>query len=965
MFTSDRPHLFGIPSGTDFSRAFVEGLDRLLGSDPFAQARATIYVNNRRTGRRITELMSASGARLLPRIVPVSDLGLSEVAGMPPPVPSLRRQLSIAQLIRALLDRQPDLAPRSAAFDLAESLVALMDEMSDEAVDPETLIGQDFGDLSVYWQRSAAFLSLVAEHFGPDSAAELTQAGRLASVVAALTTAWEEQPPAHPVIVAGSTGSRGSTHALMRAVSRLPNGAVVLPGFDFDLPEAVWTVIADEGAEDHPQFRFARLCRALDVAPPEVRPWRDAAGGHPRNRLISLALRPAPVSDQWIAEGPRLGDLTPATEGLTLIEAPTLRDEALSIALALRQAVEAGRTAAVVTPDRRLTRQVAAELERWGITADDSAGAPLALSPAGRLLRLAAAALAEAPGSEALLILLKHPLVNAVDRQVHLERVRRLELTLRRKGHPAPSADLLREMIADKGAWSDWVVGLVSPGTDGRDAADHVADHIALVDRLGAGPAGRADAAHGPWSGADGAEARRVMATLEREAGHGGWLTRVEYRDLVESLLARGEVRQAIAGHPQVRFWGTIEARVQGADLVILAGLNDGVWPAHPPPDPWMNRAMRRTVGLTSPERRIGLSAHDFQQAVSAPTAILTRSLRADGAQTVPSRWLARLTNLLDGLPEGKPALAAMRRRGSGLLALAAAMDRRAPRRPPVPRPAPRPPVDARPTQLSVTEFRTLVSDPYAIYARHVLRLRPLDPLRAEPDRPLQGDLQHKVLERFVLDTLDDPARMEPGHLLEIADRILTDEVHWPAVRQIWRARMVALADWFVDEESRRRQVSSPVVIETKGSLHLPELGFTLTGKPDRIDRYQDGRLEVVDYKSGKVPAPADIDRLDRQLWLLALMIEGGAFVEAGSGVALVTHYGLGETRVSANAVDADLLARHRDDLLALLRAYQARERGYASKRLAEMDRFEGDYDHLARRGEWSPAQMPEGEDVG
>jgi ATP-dependent helicase/nuclease subunit B len=963
MFTSDRPRLFGIPPGTDFCAAFVEGLNRRGPADPFARARSLVYVNTRRTGRRMVELLAGAGATLMPRILPVQDLGLNEAAGLPPPVPPLRRTLALARLVRGLLDTRPELAPRSAAFDLAESLSALLDEMSDESVDPSTLIGQDFGDLSEHWQNSAEFLDLAARVFGPDSGAERTPAGRLAAVVAAQTRRWAETPPDHPVIVAGSTGSRGSTHALMRAVALLPQGAVVLPGFDFDLPAEIWDLIAETGAEDHPQYRFARLCRALDVPPAEVRPWSQAAGGVPRNRLVSLALRPAPVSDQWITEGPRLGDLAPATEGMTLIEAPTQRDEALAIALVLRQAVEEGRTAAVVTPDRRLTRQVAAELTRWGIEPDDSAGAPLALSAAGRLLRLTAAALAQPLTAEALLTLLKHPMVHAGSRRGdHLFRVRRLEARLRRYGHPAPPPDVLRGLI-EAGFWGDWVVELMPPPPVARALPDHVAAHLMLVHRLAAGPASRGDK-EAPWSGPDGAEALRTMTTLAREAENGGFLTAAEYRDLIETLLARGEVRQAIADHPQVRFWGTLEARVQGADVVILAGLNEGTWPAHPAPDPWMNRAMRRTVGLTSPERRIGLSAHDFQQAVCAGTAVLTRSVRSEGAQTVPARWLARLTNLLDGLPLGKPALFAMRARGRDWLTLADAMDTSAPTVPAATRPAPRPPVEVRPNRLSVTEFRTLVSDPYAIYARHVLGLRRLDPLRPDADRPLQGEILHKVLERFVLDSVADPARLDAGHLMAIADEVLDAEVHWAGVRRIWRARIAAMADWFVAEEALRRRQASPFLVEAKASLDLPEIGFTLIGKPDRIDRHADGRLEIVDYKSGKAPSPQDIDKLDRQLWLLALMAEAGAFGEA-AGVAYVTHYGLSERRIAQTAADAETMTARRADLMALLAAYRTRERGYAAKRMAEKDPWEGDFEQLARLGEWSPAELPAGEDVG
>lgn len=963
MFGPETPRLFGTPPGEDFCRAFTEGLIARAPDDPFVLARTTIYVNTRRTGRRMIELMSASGAQLLPRILPVSELSLTESLGLPPPVPGLRRRLQLTQVIRALLDKQPELAPRAAAYDLADSLAELMDEMADEAVEPETLIGQDFGELSEHWARSAEFLALIARYFGPDSAAERTAAGRLAEVVGALSKRWADTPPTDPVIVAGSTGSRGSTHALMRSIARLPQGAVVLPGFDFDLPPTVWEVISKSAAEDHPQYRFARLCQTLDVVAGSVEPWVQSASGRPRNLLMSLALRPAPVSDQWVVEGPALGPLGPATEGLSLIEAPSQRIEALAIALALRDAIGRGETAAVVTPDRRLTRTIAAELDRWGLIPDDSAGEPLAQSTAGRLLRLTAEALVEMPAADALLTLLKHPQVHSgPDRPRHLAFTRSLELQLRSDRHPYPGAEALRRAAPEGAeAWTEWLIGALEQNRGPMALADHVRNHVAMTELLAAGPAGGGS----PWSGPDGAEARRTMATLEREAEHGGWLTATEYRDLVQAMLAKGEVRQAQTGHPQLKIWGTIEARVQGADLVVLAGLNEGTWPAHPAPDPWMNRPMRKTVGLTSPERRIGLSAHDFQQAVSGGRVILSRALRVDGAETVPARWLQRLTNLLDGLNEGKPVLAAMRARGTGLVALSERLDRRAEHVGPSPRPAPCPPVEARPRRLSVTEIQTLIRDPYAIYARHILGLRRLDPLRPEPDLPLQGTLLHDLLERFIRDSRTDPAQLTSTHLAALADALFERSIPWPGIRRIWRAKVAGFADWLVATETARRAFATPVALEQKERLRLDDPPFLLTGKPDRIDRLADGSLEIIDYKSGKLPAKQTVELFDRQLMLLAMMAEAGAFPDLGTArVSKVTHYGLGEGKVRETEVTPEQVSETARQLASLLQDYLRPSKGYMSKRMFERDRFEGDFDHLARLGEWSAADWPVPEQV-
>ena len=386
--------VFSVELGVDLPRALVSGLEtRLADQPPEAWARVEIYVSTRRMQRRIQAILAEGPPRLTPRIRTISDLGRDPgFADLPAPVPSLRRRLELTRLIASLLKVQPDLAPRAALFDLADSLAGLMEEMQTEAVSPAHLQQLDVANHSAYWARSLKFLEIVAHYFddGRNAAPDADTRQRL--VIERLATRWAQNPPSHPVIVAGSTGSRGATALFMREVARLPQGALVLPGFDSDLPAAVWERLSEpvEG-EDHPQFRFARLLGDLALAPGAVRQWapEHVPSSPARNRLVSLALRPAPVTDQWLEEGAKItrAALEQATAGLSLIEAPSPRAEAVAIALRLRRAVEDGQKAALITPDRVLTRQVSAALARWDIEADDSAGKPLALSAPGRFLR--------------------------------------------------------------------------------------------------------------------------------------------------------------------------------------------------------------------------------------------------------------------------------------------------------------------------------------------------------------------------------------------------------------------------------------------------------------------------------------------------------------------------------------------------------------------------------------------------
>jgi len=970
---ADTPRVFALPPGADFARHLARGLlARAATLPPEALAQAEIWVNTRRMQRRIADLMAADGARLLPRLRLVTDLGRdAHVPGLLPPVPALRRRLELAQLVAGLLDAAPDLAPRAAIHDLADSLARLMAEMQGEGVPPEILAHLDIADHARHWERSLAFIRLVAQWFGPDAPPDAE--ARQRRVVDHLIARWQAAPPAHPIIVAGSTGSRGTTARLMQAVAHLPQGALVLPGFDFDMPAPAWASLQDVlSSEDHPQFRFRRLLDGLGMTPESVRPWAAETAPDPaRNRLISLALRPAPVTDQWRAEGAGLGDLPAATRDMTLIEAPSPRAEALAIALILRDAAETGTRAALITPDRTLTRQVTAALDRWGILPDDSAGRPLALSAPGRFLRHVAGLFGQRLTAGALITLLKHPLAHSgPGRGQHLLLTRTLERHLRRFGPPFPDAAALAAWAAAEKAegaeaWVAWLGTLLAGLDDPSDQPleTHVARHLALAEALAAGPHGAP--AGDLWEEAAGQEARRLCDELRAEAVHGGAMSPPDYAALFTGLAQSREVREAVQAHPGIMVWGILEARVQGADLVILAGLNEGVWPENPAPDPWLNRAMRAQAGLLLPERQIGLAAHDFQQAACAPRVILSRAQRDAEAECVPARWINRLTNLLGGLPaqEGPAALAAMLARGQHWLTLAAAMEADFTPAAPAPRPAPRPPLAARPRELPVTAITRLIRDPYHVYARHVLRLYPLDPLHKSPDMLLRGSVLHKVVERF---TRGDGDGDDRARLMALTDVALAETVPWATARRLWRAHMDNVADTFLAWEAAH--AGTPELIEKKGSVLLDRHGFTLTARPDRIDSLPDGRLHILDYKTGKPPNEKQQRHFDKQLLLEAAMAENGAFAQLGPReVAAITYVSLSPSNPKPveTVLPPGLTHEIWTELEALITAYMRPEQGYASRRAVERQGWPGDYDHLARFGEWQTSDAPVATDVG
>ncbi|MGI3169795.1 double-strand break repair protein AddB [Pseudooceanicola sp. C21-150M6] len=963
---SDRPRVFGLPPGVDFPQLLVDGiLARMAGQPPEALGRVQLIVNTRRMQRRVRAIFDAGPALLMPRIHLLAEFGETFAPGrIPASVSALRRRLSLIQLVQALLDREPGLAPRAALYDLADSLAGIFDEMRGEGVSPEGLNGLDVSSHSDHWARALKFLSIVqqvdAQDEGPDPSA------RLRMVAEFLQEAWREAPLQDPVIVAGSTGSRGATNLLMQAVARLPQGALILPGFDFDLPETVWEDHLEDTltAEDHPQYRFRSLTRDLGLRKSDVTAWQVSAENQSRNRLVSLALRPAPVTDQWLSEGPLLDDLDRAMADVTLLEAPSPREEAQAIALRLRLAAETGQKAALITPDSTLARQVKSALDRWAIIPDDSLGEPLHLTAPGRFLRQIMSLFHRKMGAEVLLALLKHPLCHAGgDRNQHLMLTRSLELKLRRHGPPFPDAQVIRDFAATQrqeiaGDWAEWIVDhiLTLPMPEPVLLAEGLERLLTHADRLCAGC--RAEA--GPlYEEAAGQELARAIEELTGAADAGGIMAAPDLDNLLTAVLRGREARDSAAPHPDILIWGTLEARVQGADLVILAGLNEGVWPEAPTPDPWLNRQMRSDLGLLLPERKIGLSAHDFQQAVGAREVWLSRAMRGSEAETVASRWLNRLTNLLNGLGDaGRSELAAARARGAYWLGLVQALEAVEPVTP-APRPAPVPPVEARPRKLSVTRIKTLIRDPYAIYAREVLRLKPLDPLMKAPDALMRGIAVHEVMESFVREVTADRTRLSVDRLMALTQAVLEDNVPWAEARLLWLARMARAADAVVEGEVARQLAGQPAKYEVEGGTSLTGIDFRLTAQADRIDIDARGNALIYDYKTGTMSSAKQQKAFDLQLLLEAAMVERGAFEGIDPRHTVRAAFiGLGG---NTKEVDAPLEEMPTEEVWArfstLIQQYFDPDQAYVARRALFRVEDISDYDHLARHGEWDITQ--------
>jgi ATP-dependent helicase/nuclease subunit B len=987
------PRVYTIPAGVPFLDALAEGIIARAGADPLALSRVTVLLPTRRACRALREAFlrrTAGQPTLLPRLRPIGDVDDDELAliadesgpgadigELPPAVAPLRRRLMLARTILKLAAETGDIT-EPQAVELAAELARLLDHVQTERLSFERLATLVPDEYAEHWRRTVEFLKILTAHWPKilETEGAIDPALRRDRTLAALAQHWRDHPPATPIYAAGSTGSLPATAELLGVIARLPQGAVVLPGLDGDLDEESWAALD----ETHPQFGLHQLLENLDIERSAVAPWPHgtaARAAAERRTLISAALRPAPATGAW-------RDLPPqpagALSGLARIDCAHPQQEAQVIALLLREALETdGRTAALITPDRDLARRVAAELGRFGIGIDDSAGRPLGATPPLTYLRLVAEVGCGGAAPAPLLALLKHPLAAGGLPPVEFRsRARRLEIAALRGPRLGPGLGSLVAALREtkEAGLAEWVAALADDAGSFADLARRCAPpaellraHVELAERWAA-----TDDAAGParlWAGEAGEAASDFVAELADAARDFAPIAGDAYPGFLEACLVGRVLRPAWGGHPRLQILSPLEARLIGVDLAILGGLNEGTWPPHADNDPWMSRPMRREFGLPAPERRVGLSAHDFTQACGAPDVVLTRAARVEGAPTVPSRWLQRLDAVLHATH-----LEAELDRRPELLVWQSALDQTEPPPVPVP-PSPRPPRAARPRRLSVTEIETWRRDPYAIYARHVLKLRALDPIDADPGAAERGMIVHAALDKFV--------RAYPGalpsdavaRLLDIGKQQFGAMLDRPGVWAFWWPRFQAIARWFVAHDAERRRSAVPLVAEAGGALEIaaPAGPFTLRARVDRIDRLRDGGLAIIDYKTGGVPNMREVrDGFAPQLPLEAAIAAAGGFRDVpASSVAELRYWRLSggdpageEIPLDGATLDRGKTALPPPDELAkealagvrlLVERFDDAATPYHARPWPDHALRYNDYAHLARIKEWSATE--------
>jgi len=983
MSSAKHPTLYSIPVHRAFADALAAGIIARFADGALGLADGLILLPSNRARSAVQAAFVRAGGRglLMPRLAVIGDADLDESVGLaldtidgdpiPPAIDPLRRRLLLAELIERHTPAGEAPIRGAAAFQLAEGLARVIDQLHYEEVRASALVDLDLGAFAGHWQASLGRLRLLVDHWPAVLArtGSIDRAERRGRLLDRVAAGWRSAPPARFTVAAGITAAAPAIARLLRTVADLGRGMVVLPGLDQGMAAEEWDALGptrpdpDNGArplETHPQYHLKLLLDRMGASRDEVIEWDAASdfdGPAARTPFVSLLFAPADYTAKWQAAG----DLSAATAGISGAVFADDGQEAQGIALLMREAVETpGRTAALVTPDRALAERVVAALARWGISVDDSAGQPLSRTPPGALLLLLAELAADFD-PVALVSLLGHPLVRKGEgRTAWLDQVRRLDLTLREPGL-RPGWGGVAARIAERAAdpkvrghglavqlrpwWDEVAVALDAALAPFASRPTPPATLLASLQVALEGLTGDA-----VWAGPAGRMLAELFDQWALARGDGPALVDpADFPAMLGQLLAQASVRPPYGGHPRLFIWGLLEARLQRAGLMILGGLDEGRWPAATQPDPWLAPGIRRLLGLPAPERQQGLAAHDFAGALGAGDIVVTRAQRNGGDPAVASRFWLRLVALAGDLPEPK-------RGGVPLTRLAAEFDVPSGDPQPAARPAPRPPAEERPRKISVTAVDRLARDPFAYYANQMLGLSALDPLSAAPDPRWRGTRVHKLFEDWVRGGATvggfetELAVLAADPALDALDRAFWLPRVEPALR--WAAAQVTGAEGRV-----------PIGVEMRGEIAAD--GIALHGKADRIDRDAEGRLAIVDYKSGGAPsAKAAFDRLDNQLGLLGLIAQaGGIEGVAAAPVAALEYWSLRPDRRADGAGKISRTYGPRSGLKSVEEAI-----GHAADALTDLaGRFllgdapfvpgeaagHGEYDQLMRRDEW------------
>ena len=932
--------IYNILSSSSFcdslaSSWIAEKQDRIWGL-----SHITVFVPTNRAAKTLKEaFLRQSGGKtlLLPKILSFADIDFFSL-GVSDAISPLARQLLLSKLVQKKQSMSQD-----KAFVLASSLAELIDQMHNYDVDFQKIKEIAPDNFASHWQQTISFLEII-EIYWPLilKDREVTDAAlRQKELIENLIRLWDKNPPKKPVIAVGFTGGLPIIERFLKAVYSLPVSDIYIPNLDMNLSDEEWNNLDNT----HPQFYMKRLLDKLAVSRSAVVNLNEEDN---RFVLLSTALKPASQTANWHQDVKKLD--ASCIQNVRHIECKTPQTEAFEIACILREVLETPeKTAALVTTDRNLARRVKIQMSRWGIELDDSAGTPLNRTSIGTfLLLLAEAAISQKPKD--ILALLKHPLsLDGDDFSSFRKKIHQFEKQARLNKN-----DLLPNLKTDLTPFMNLFVNPVKvPFEIILKTHLEVAQSLAMSsDKTGA---------ERLWAKDAGDAASTLFTQLLEFADDIGEIDPLTYGAFLNALLSSVTVRSKYGMHPRLDILGPIEARLQQPDLVVIAGMNEDSFPQLPQSDAWINRPMREVLGLPAPEEKIGVSAQDFMHLFQAKEVVLTRSLKVDGTPTIASRWWLRLEAVLQTarIPwpvENEKYAKLLEKTDSYSPAIC---------------PAPIPPVVCRPSSLSISDIGTLLSNPYAVYAKRILKLYKLDEFDKEITTADFGNAVHGALYLYLK---ENPKNPDLDRLLILGEQSFIENKVYPQENPFLWEKFKRIATWFIEQKTILKP--EKILLEVSGIMPITlsdGSDFQLKGRADRIDIYPNEFATVIDYKTGFAPTKAQVAAgFAPQLLLEALMLEEGCFedVEKDSvSVDQLQYWKLSGKTKGGEITEVmpepsenipDIKAHTKNSLERLLNLYREDNTPYQAKPLPKHEQSYNDYAHLERRAEWQVTENEE-----
>ena len=974
---------YTIPATENFSDTLVHYIDDLAAKDNLSVSKIKIYVPTRRSIRTLKEafLRRSNGKpRILPIIQAVGDSDTEEMSFLTPHAPEIppamdptQRQVILARFLEKAWEGEYNF---TNALSIAADLGRLIDQIHTENIpfsNLDTLV--EIKEFSEHWNITLSFLKLLLQDLWQtylDAHGKIDAGLHRRLKIEALTDFYKSSPPEHPVIIAGSTGSHPSTRDLIKTIGSHDHGLIFLPALDQEMDDNTWICVTD----GHPQFLLKRLIDHCKISRKNIRGYSVNAPDHNRLFTLSEIMRPAEKTEIWqsLVDPLSQDKINKGIQNITFCACENEEKEARVIALSMAEIAAdktQEKTCVLITPDRNLSARVQSNLKQWGITCDDSAGQTLPHTGIGRFaLSVLECEQIEQIHPLSFLSTLKSSFAGGGGFENFRTHLRALEKDALRGLRPHGSIKNLTTHTDRHDDFIDHLSSLFDPLTNLKGGAHSldlwIAAHITAIENIA--KTQNQDGASRLWVGHAGETLATFFEKLGSYVEHVPPLNHKEYIEFIRTMMVGVQTRPPYGTHPRLSILGQIESRMASADRVILSGLNEGTWPPDNGFDAWMSRSMRADFGLPSLEQKTTLAAHDFATALGSAEVFITLSNRKGGQPAQPSRWISRMETMLTAAkisPDLWP-------HEKGKIYLKWADDLHAPTAiQSAPRPMPKPVSSRRPTKFSITDIERWMRDPYALYAKKILRLRKLDHVDEDVNVADKGTLIHAAMEHFTREfsgELPDDALRE---LITVGKKLFDAEADNPEIYGLWWPRFEKAAAWVIDHERPWRHHTHKIHAESACELTLSinDVDYTLIGKADRIEQRTGNDWAIIDYKTGGLPEPKNvIAGIANQLPLEAFILNQNGFssLNAVASNDISLHYwslsgtGIGGTeriaQGSKGGSGQDLSIEAGDGLKSLITVFSNEDTPYIGSpdSTIMINADYNDFAHLERIAEWS-----------